>query len=112
MVKKGLMAGIVTLFLLTAILLSFILPISVHAQENTTDDCYQSLVQELATPDGFSRVVFMAFNENAPTGNACDTWLYELMRDGDGWSDEGVQTFIDAVVEALTMVNEQIAAQN
>ena len=112
MVKKGLMAGIVTLFLLTAILLSFILPISVHAQDNTANPCYQSLVEELATPDGFSRVVFMAFNENAPTGNACDTWLYELMRDSDGWSNEGIQTFISAIDDASQVVSNQVAEQN
>ena len=54
----------------------------------------------------------MAFNENTPTGNACDTWLYELMRDGDGWSNEGIQTFIDAINDASQIVSNQIAAQN
>ena len=109
MVKKGLMAGMVVLFLLTAILLSFILPISVHAQSTQTDtnSCYQQLVQELTTNDGFDRVFKMVFNENTPTENTCDIWLYELIRDGDEWSNEGIQTFINAIDEALGIVKKQ-----
>ena len=104
--NKGLaVLGFTILFIFLSLSLSLLLPLGAKAQstQNETHTCYQSLVQQLTTADGFSHVIDIAFSDTAPTNNLCDTWTYELIQ-----SKEGLQTFLSAVGDALKIVMEEI----